>query len=46
MLLQGTGVVRIFQFYFEGIIDGLIIERCETLKKQSDPTVNAAKIFG
>ena len=33
MILQGTGVVRIFQFYFEGTIDGLNIEHCETSKK-------------
>lgn len=46
MLSQGTGVATIFQFYFEGTIDGLNIERSETSKEHSHPIVNAAKIFG
>ena len=38
-------VAEIFRSYFDGILDGLNIKRCEISKEQSDPIVNVIKTF-
>ena len=38
-------VAEIFQSYFDGIVDGRNIKRCEISKKHSDPILNAVKTF-
>ena len=35
----------IFRSYFDGIVDGLNIKRCEIPKEDSDPIINAIKTF-
>ena len=39
-------VAEIFRSYFDGIVDGLNIKRCEISKEDSDPILNAIKTFG
>ena len=34
-----------FQFYFDGIVDGLNTKRFEVFKEASDPILNAIKTF-
>ena len=38
-------VAEIFRSYFDGIVDGLNIKRCENSKEDSDPIINAIKTF-
>ena len=38
-------VAEIFRSYFDGIVDGLNIKRCEISKEDSDPILNAIKTF-
>ena len=42
---EGKGVAEIFRSYFDGIVDGLNIKRCEIFKEDSDPILNAIKTF-
>ena len=38
-------IAEIFRSYFDGIVDGLNIKRCEISKDHSDPILNAIKTF-
>ena len=38
-------IAEIFRSYFDGIVDGLNIKRCEISKEHSDPILNAIKTF-
>ena len=38
-------IAEIFRSYFDGIVDGLNIKRCEISKEHSDPTLNAIRTF-
>ena len=38
-------VADVFRSYFDGIVDGLNIKRCEISKEDSDPILNAIKTF-
>ena len=38
-------VAEIFRSYFDSIVDGLNIKRCEISKEDSDPILNAVKTF-
>ena len=38
-------VAEIFRSYFDGIVDGLNIKRCEISKEHSDLILNAIKTF-
>ena len=38
-------VAEIFWSYFDGIVDGLNIKRCEISKEHSDPILNTIKTF-
>ena len=38
-------IAEIFRSYFDGIVDGLNIKRCEISKEHNDPILNAIKTF-
>ena len=38
-------VAEIFRYYFDGIVDGLNIKRCEISKEHIDPILNGIKTF-
>ena len=38
-------IAEIFRSYFDGIVDGLKIKRCEISKEHNDPILNAIKTF-
>ena len=38
-------IAEIFSSYFDGIVDGLNIKRCEISKEHNDPILNAIKTF-
>ena len=42
---QENKIAKIFRSYFDGIVDGLNIKRCEISKEHSDPMLNAIKTF-
>ena len=42
---QENKIAKIFRSYFDGIVDGLNIKRCEISKEHSDPILNAMKTF-
>ena len=37
--------MEIFRFYFDAIVEGLKIKRCEISKVHSNPILNAIKTF-
>ena len=43
--LEENEIAEIFRSYFDGIVDGLNIKRCEISKDHSDPILNAIKTF-
>ena len=44
-LSEENEIAEIFQFQFDGIVDGLNIKSCEISKEHSDPMLNAIKTF-
>lgn len=44
-ILEEIEGVKIFRSYFDDLVDGLNIKRCEISKEYSEPIVNAIKTF-
>ena len=42
---EENGIAEIFRSYFEVIVDGLNIKRCEISEEYSDPIVKVIKLF-